>query len=220
MEYDHTTQNKIEPARHYERVMAFAVMGVLLIGVLVFLYYAGTRTEPENALQEGVVHASTSPFDRSAPTYLRIPAHDIEADFEEPLALNEDRTIEVPKSYEKVGWYELGVSPGEIGPAIVLGHVDSYEGPAVFYNLRELEKGDEIYIEREDGTTLVFEVVEKERYDQDVFPTQRVYGDTAAPELRLITCIGTYDHGTQRYSHNLVVYATLKEGAGSSPQNI
>jgi sortase (surface protein transpeptidase) len=89
--------------------------------------------------------------------------------------------------------------------------VDSYEGAAVFYHLGELEAGDEIEVTRADGTVATFVVTEKERVPQDNFPTLDVYGPIDYAGLRLVTCTGVYDHGTLRYSHNLIVYAVLKE---------
>jgi len=158
-----------------------------------------------------MVSATTTPqFARSAPVRIKIPKIDLETTFEAPLGLNEDQTIEVPDTYTKVGWYVNGATPGEVGTAVVLGHVDSFEGPAVFWPLKMLKQGDEVEIQREDGTTAVFVVTDTKTYDQDAFPTEEVYGKTDYPSLRLITCIGTFNKGAQRYSHNLVVYAELK----------
>lgn len=116
----------------------------------------------------------------------------------------------MPDGYEKVGWYKNGPTPGEVGSSVILGHVDSFEGPAVFYHLGDLETGDLIEVEREDGTIAKFVVDTKERYSRADFPNERVYGPTDKSELRLITCTGTFNHGEQIYSHNLVVYASLQ----------
>lgn len=188
-----------------------SVIGVLLgllLGNAVLWYYQPNALPVE---ETEVVASSTPLFARSAPVYLRIPRINLEAEFEAPLGLNDDRTIEVPDTYTKVGWYEFGATPGEVGTASVLGHVDSYAGPAVFWPLRHLVEGDIIEVDRADGTTAVFEVTDAKMYNQDDFPTEEVYAHTEYPSLRLITCTGTYDRGSQRYSHNLVIYATLKE---------
>lgn len=208
-EHNQNTANK----RHYARVMAFAVLAMVSIAVAAFFYFmsASSALEDDRPVEEVV--ATTTEFARSAPTHISIPALSLEADFVPPLGLNEDKTVEVPDTYTEVGWYKHGATPGEIGPAVVLGHVDSYKGPAVFWPLKDLEAGDEIHIEREDGTTATFVVTRKETYDQDAFPTEAVYGPTEGSELRLVTCTGTYNRGIQRYSHNLVVYAMLKEPA-------
>lgn len=144
------------------------------------------------------------------PVSLRIAAIDLAVPFGAPLGLNEDGTVGVPDDYEQVGYYAYGPTPGELGPAVVLGHVDSYEGPAIFYSLGQLSVGDEIEIERLDNSVAVFEVTKLERHQQGAFPTEAVYGNINFAGLRLITCSGTFDRGEQRYSHNLVVFAKLK----------
>jgi sortase (surface protein transpeptidase) len=188
--------------------MAFAV-GVFLAtaGSLYFL-----APLPQEAVQKPQIATSTVGYERSAPVRLVIPKIKLDAPFEGPLGLNEDHTIQVPKSFEKLGWYQFGATPGEKGTAVILGHVDSYRGPAIFWSLKDLEPGDEFEVDREDGTKLSFVVTSTERYDQNDFPTEKVYSPTDYPSLRLITCTGVYNHGTQRYSQNLVVYAALKEG--------
>lgn len=150
-------------------------------------------------------------LDKSEPIKLRLPTLNQVIDFSKPLGLNEDKTIEVPSDYISVGWYKYSKTPGEIGPAIVLGHVDSYEGPAVFFRLKELVVGDDIYVDRADGSTAHFKVDAVETYKQAEFPTAVVYGETNYSALRLITCTGVYNHGTLEYSHNLVVFASLIE---------
>lgn len=148
-------------------------------------------------------------LDRSEPIKLHLPTLDKVIDFSKPLGINEDGAIEVPDNYTTVGWYRFSKTPGEVGPAIVLGHVDSYKGPAVFFELKNLKIGDDIYIDRVDGTTVHFKVYAVKSYKQSNFPKEEVYGNTDYPALRLITCTGIYNHGTMEYSHNLVVYASL-----------
>jgi sortase (surface protein transpeptidase) len=127
------------------------------------------------------------------------------------LGLTADRELEVPP-YSKAqvaGWYDRSPVPGEVGPAILAGHVDTRTGPAVFYRLRELRAGDRIAIDRTDGRTASFEVDRVDLVTKSTFPTRRVYGATADPELRLITCGGTFDETTGHYLSNVVVYAHL-----------
>ena len=148
---------------------------------------------------------------KSEPALLRIPKIDLTTTFEAPLGVDDEGALEVPKGYDKVGWYKYGPTPGERGPAVILGHIDSYKGPAVFYNLRKLDVGDEVYVDREDGTTATFVIEKSVTYPQSSFPTEDVYGNIPYAGLRLITCAGIYDKGTKRFSHNLVVYAKLKK---------
>jgi hypothetical protein len=145
----------------------------------------------------------------SNPTRLKIPSVGMNTTFRGPLGLEKDGSVSVPDSYTEIGWYEYGPTPGERGPSVVLGHVDSLTGPAVFYPLKQVEIGDEIFIDREDGLTAVFEVFDIENLSQNEFPTERVYGNLAYAGLRLITCTGTYDKKVLKYSHNLIVYAKL-----------
>lgn len=197
-------KTRVDSKRHYALVMAFAIV----LGGVAYLFLSGERESIEN---EHVVQAPLeSLFTRSAPTRLEIPAINLDTTFVSPLGLLPDQTISVPDSYTKVGWYSGGSTPGENGPAVILGHVDSKEGPAVFYSLGQLKQGDEIKVTRDDGTTATFVVTKLQRYPQVNFPTLEVYGPTDSPTLRLVTCTGTFDRGEQKYSHNLVVYASLR----------
>lgn len=142
------------------------------------------------------------------PTNISIENLGISAGFI-PLGKNSDQTMEVPNEPHLVGWYRLAPTPGEVGPAVIVGHVDSPLGPAIFWQLNQLAQGDTVIISRQDSSTVTFEVVSVEQYPQDNFPTDKVYGAIDYPGLRLITCGGTYDKNTQRYSHNTVVYARM-----------
>lgn len=143
------------------------------------------------------------------PAVIRIPRINVEAPII-PLGLNDDGTIEVPDQPEEAGWWLGGPEPGETGPAVILGHVDSQEeGPAVFFYLRYLEAGDEIHIDRVDGSTVSYVVEFSESHDKDAFPTDAVYGPTEQPTLRLVTCGGDFDFDVRTYEENLVVFASL-----------
>ena len=200
---------KSKATRHYVRVMAFAVFG-LVTGAFVVYVFLGIEAIAPVIDDVQTTERAISPFVRSAPVRLRIPKIDIDTTFVPPLGLNADKTVSVPDSYTEVGWYKNGATPGEIGASVILGHVDSYQGPAVFYSLGQLKKGDEIEITREDGSVATFVVTDKERVTQDNFPTEKVYGAVNYAGLRLVTCTGIYNRGSLRYSHNLIVYAELK----------
>ena len=212
--YTSEIKNKIT-AHFHVRLLLATILGIVLGASIVFsslqIVYHFSSQKSEDFKQ---METSTAvPFKRSAPVQLRIPKIKLDASFEAPLGLKEDKTVEVPDSYEKVGWYVHGATPGEKGTAVILGHVDSYKGPAVFYSLPKLQKGDDIFVTREDGTTALFKVDELHRYSQTNFPTEKVYGENDGSVLRLVTCTGTFDRGKQVYSHNLVVYATLVENS-------
>jgi sortase (surface protein transpeptidase) len=128
------------------------------------------------------------------------------------VGLNPDRTMEVPAEgtpgYAHAAWFRYSVTPGRQGPSVIIGHVDSAAaGPSVFYELGRLHPGDRADVVRADGATVTFEVTEVAVYPKDAFPTDRVYGPTPGPELRLITCGGSFDRGAGSYRDNTVVYA-------------
>ena len=188
------------------------LFSVLLVGGGIFIIVNGYGKP--STLTEALPNESLKPeitgqiLPRSRPIRLRIPKLNIDTYFVD-LGLNAEGEIEVPKGYEEVGWYKYGPTPGELGPAVVLGHVDSYMGPAVFFYLGQLDLGDIVEIDRADGTTAKFRVDKLERYKQDDFPTSLVYGDLNYAGLRLITCSGTYNRESRRYDSNLIVYASL-----------
>jgi sortase (surface protein transpeptidase) len=128
-----------------------------------------------------------------------------------PLGLNADGSLEVPARgprYDDAGWFTGSPRPGEAGPAVLLGHVNGHGGvPSVFFALAQLQPGNVVYVGRDDGTRITFEVYRTEQYPKDEFPTRSVYGDTSGPELRLITCAGAWDAEVSHYRDNTVVYA-------------
>lgn len=123
--------------------------------------------------------------------------------------LGADGAISMPNVFDQVGWYDKSPTPGERGPAVLTGHVDSTQGIAIFWNLRELTPGDAIKIERQDGTTATFLVTDVNQFPQDKFPTQAVYGPVNYAGIRLITCGGTFSTTTGHYDQNTVVYGRL-----------
>jgi Sortase domain len=118
-----------------------------------------------------------------------------------------DGTVEVPARWEVAGWYERGPRPGEPGSAVILGHVDSKHGPAVFYRLRELRPGDRIEVARADGSVVDFVVERTAKHDKQRFPTDEVYYPTLTPALRLVTCGGEFDPVSGHYRSNIIVFA-------------
>jgi len=147
------------------------------------------------------------PVKVAPPRRIRIPAIGVSAPII-PVGLHKDRTIEVPTNFGDAGWYRPGPDPGETGPAVIVGHVDSQTGPAVFYRLRELRRGNRIMIRRADGSTVRFRVNGLERWPKAKFPTRRVYGRTRGPVLRLVTCSGAFDSSSGHYVDNTIVFAS------------
>jgi Sortase domain len=140
------------------------------------------------------------------PATITIPSIGVQAPIV-AVGLRADGAMEVPEP-DQVGWYRLGPRPGDGGPAVLVGHVDSRTGPAVFFRLRELRPGDEILVGQQDGTTTRFLVGRLERHPKTALPTSRIWTDATRPLLRLITCSGSYDRATRHYRDNLIVYAS------------
>ncbi|WP_326568315.1 class F sortase [Amycolatopsis rhabdoformis] len=128
-----------------------------------------------------------------------------------PLGLNADNTVQVPpvSTPLQAGWYEYSPTPGERGPAVVLGHVDGNKHEGIFFRLKEMAPGDDVAIARADGTTAHFVVTKVDQVPKDVFPSDAVYGDTPDAQLRLITCGGVFDRSAHNYVDNVIVYARL-----------
>ncbi|TLS44083.1 class F sortase [Streptomyces montanus] len=147
---------------------------------------------------------------RSAPRRLSIPEIAVNAPFT-PLSLGTSGQLNAPPANDNnlVGWFQGGASPGERGSSIVVGHVDTKTGPAVFESLRTLERGSTVNITRADGIVATFKVDSVDSFSKANFPNDRVYADTNSPQLRLITCGGAYDHSAQDYTENVVVFAHL-----------
>jgi hypothetical protein len=152
---------------------------------------------------------SAPPLHDSQPMRIRIPKVSIDAPLMN-VGLDKQKTIEAPPPQYKdlAAWYKGSASPGAKGTAIILGHVDNESGPAVFYGLGALKKGARIEVSRADGTTAIFTIYGIEVFAKKDFPAKRVYGETARPELRVITCGGTYTKAGG-YSGNVVVFARM-----------
>jgi len=145
---------------------------------------------------------------RSVPVGLRIPAIGVSTSLS-TLGLNPDKTVEVPTKYQEPGWYRLGPTPGQVGSAVILGHVDDKLGPAVFYRLRTLKAGDKVDVSLANGVIAHFVVKTVETYPKDKFPAQLVYTSHGYSALQLVTCGGTFDAATGHYESNIVAYTTL-----------
>ncbi|MBA3745657.1 class F sortase, partial [Sporichthya sp.] len=149
------------------------------------------------------------PLDHSEPTHLRISRVGIDTDLMD-LGLNPDRTLEVPPDAADApaGWYRNAASPGENGPAVIVGHLDSPADKGVFFNLGAVREGDTIEVSRRDGSAVTFTVDMVALFARDAFPTAGVYGSTEHPGLRLVTCGGKFSRGAG-YEDSVIVFASL-----------
>lgn len=148
---------------------------------------------------------------RSVPVKLEIPQLDVRSDLLQ-LGLNPDQTVQVPplEKDSRAGWYKYSPTPGQLGPSVILGHVDSAKyGPGIFFKLGALRPGNTLSVTRSDRTTAVFRVDRVVSYPKNSFPTLEVYGNTDSAQLRLITCGGKFDLSSHNYESNIVAFATL-----------
>jgi sortase (surface protein transpeptidase) len=144
----------------------------------------------------------------ATPVSVSIPAIGVRSSLED-LHRGAAGELDPPVDWDSAGWFSDGIVPGEVGPAVIAGHVDSPTSAAVFFRLDELVAGDEVHVRMSDGTTRTFTVDRSERAAKSAFPTSDVYGPTPTPQLRLITCDGTFDTATGHYTDNLIVFADL-----------
>jgi LPXTG-site transpeptidase (sortase) family protein len=193
---------------------SFVTGSLLVIGVLGAIYFGfyGQRPvvsqrsvpAPKQTISRP---ASSNSLPRSEPLSVHIPSVGINTNLI-TLGQEADGTLETPKDYGIAGWYKYSPTPGQTGPSIIVGHVDSYKGPAIFFRLKELKSGEIIEVKRKDGTTVKFKVDSVKQFQQDNFPTSEVYGNTNYPGLRLITCGGAFNRATGQYTENTVVFAS------------
>jgi sortase (surface protein transpeptidase) len=213
-------KRQIAAKLHWQSVAAAACM---ILGLAGLTFSAAALAKPTSlqpahefkTTAKAVPVTQTAPtskpqtLGKSLPTHITIASQDIDVDLI-PVGLNPDGSMETPPVLDWVaGWYKYSPTPGELGPAVIVGHVDSYEGISVFWTLRNVQAGDTIDVAREDGSLAHFQVTQLAQYDQQNFPSDKVYGNTTDAELRVITCGGTFDTSTGHYTQNTVVYATL-----------
>lgn len=216
--------HKIVKKFRKQRLKDHLVTGSLIAVFLLCLsYLVSTQLTPylfasrHKVVKALPVNPSNSPshtsysLPRSEPLRLVIPSISVDTELM-TLGKNPDGTIEVPARTDIAGWYKHAPTPGEIGPAIITGHLNNYTSwNGVFSKLSSIAPGERIEIMRADSSTVVFQVDRVEQVSQTTFPTQAVYGDINYPGLRLITCGGSYNYLAQRYSENTVVFASIVE---------
>jgi LPXTG-site transpeptidase (sortase) family protein len=170
-----------------------------------------TAAAPDTSRAPSASPAGVRPLPYSVPDRVRIPVIQVDAPVT-PVGVDADGWVAAPppENPNLAGWFKGAVTPGEKGTAVVVGHVDNTSGPAVFYGLGALKKGNHVEIHRQDGRKAVFEVYGVEVFEKNDFPGDRVYGSKGTPELRVITCGGGYTKQTG-YQGNVVVFARLIE---------
>jgi Sortase domain len=181
---------------------------------------SGPPSQPSSTVATAATPSATSPFgvaprsrpakaaNVSPPIHLTVPSIGVSTALQR-LTLARDGSLQAPTKWEVAGWYAGGIVPGEVGPAVIAGHIDSTRGPAVFYRLHELRAGATISVTEQNGTVLSFAVDTVRDYPKNKFPAKVVYGPTPTPVLRLISCTGEFDRSAGRYLSNVVVSAHL-----------
>jgi hypothetical protein len=152
----------------------------------------------------------TKPYDKLRPTEVRIPKINAGSSLI-AVGIGRDGRLAVPSVAQpmQAAWYRFSPVPGDVGPSIILGHIDGNHQPGIFYHLADLGPGDEILVSRSDGKDVKFVVDHKIEVPKDQFPAEAIYGNTDKAQLRLITCGGVFDHAAHSYVDNVVVYADL-----------
>ena len=213
------TRRQLRVNRRSSRRWWAAAIVLLLIGagfLSVGLFgHQNTLTDPAAAptlaSPPAAVKATPKPsaaLARSVPVGLRIPAIGVAVSLS-TLGLNPDRTVQVPTNYQQPGWFKLGPSPGQVGSAVILGHVDDRNGPAVFFRLGSLKTGDKVEVSLANGVLAHFVVNTVAMYLKTQFPAQQVYASHGFSALQLVTCGGAFNAGTGHYLSNVVAYTAL-----------
>jgi sortase (surface protein transpeptidase) len=167
-----------------------------------------TRTQSKAKRSTSTTLPTPPTLGFSPPVEVSIPKIGVDSELVK-LDRNADGTVEVPTSFHVAGWYDHSVTPGQAGPTVILGHVDSTAGPGIFYRLGSLQPGDKVSVTRTDGKVATYVITCVREYGKTSFPTIDVYGNTPGPTIRLITCGGAFDQATHHYLSNIVAFGQL-----------
>ncbi len=203
------TRGSRHRAPRRSRPVLRVALGVLAVVTGALALLLPGSPPPAAATAPGPVEPAGGPAaGTAAPLRVRVPAVGVDSALV-GLGLDAAGALQVPADPAVAGWYTGGPVPGDVGPAVLAGHVDSASGPAVFARLRDLAAGDEVIVDGVDGSIARFTVTRVERHPKDAFPTAAVYGPTADAQLRLVTCGGAFDRSAGSYEDNVVAFATL-----------
>ncbi|MFF2554516.1 sortase domain-bontaining protein [Nocardia sp. NPDC058058] len=192
----------------------WAVLSAVLLGIAAVLLSlvispSAARTAPIAAdARLDVVPPSPSPLARAIPVSLAAAKIGLVTDLDR-IGTKPDGDIADPAGFARASWFAPGPSPGESGSSVIIGHVDDYRGPAVFFRLSSLALGDEIQVNRSDGTTASFAVYRTQTVPKEQFPADQVYRGGGPSDLALVTCGGAFDTATRGYRSNVIVYTRL-----------
>jgi LPXTG-site transpeptidase (sortase) family protein len=192
-----------------------------LLATLAVVLVSGCGNEAASGPPAPVLSAPSAPAEHPVPTAIRIPSIGVDGRDVAPMALQADGSIQVPPldRVGQLGYYcpaspgQCGAPmPGEVGPAVLLAHINGKGGAGLFAKLADVKRGDAFEVDRSDGQTVSFRVREVQIVDKDEFPSQKVYGNTVGPEARLITCgPGDLDHVAHNYKQQTIIYADMTQ---------
>lgn len=186
------------------------------VGIFLGLHFNSDQTQNvvrgiQNQVDTIPSHEAKPKKEPATPQTISIPSLDVHNVTVEQVGLDAEKRMDVPSSFLNTGWYKFGPKPGEIGNAVIDGHLDTPTGaPSVFWDIKNMQPGDSIEITDARGNTLTFSVTKVVTYETNNFPIETVFGDADQANLNLITCGGIWDRQKKDYSNRTVVFSTLK----------
>ena len=202
------TRSRLSASGRFALISALALATAVLAATAPSRARESTTTIPRYPPTSAAALSNRSPLpQRSPPVTLTIPAIHVSTKVGS-LGLTSTGEVQVPLTAATVGWYRLGPTPGQQGAAVILGHVDSYVGPGVFFHLDHLMPGDKITVVLANGESVVFRVIRIREYLKTAFPNRLVYLASSGRWLNLVTCGGQFDRATGHYLSDIVVFAS------------
>jgi LPXTG-site transpeptidase (sortase) family protein len=176
-----------------------------LVATLALVGCGAPASQPAKPAQQ--TNAADAAKNRNLPTWVDVSSIGAHSSLVQ-LGLNADKSVQVPPVNQplQAGWYKYSPAPGQVGPSVILGHIDGEHRKGIFWKLRDVKPGDTVKVGRMDGSTVAFKVTKVDQVPKKSFPTDAVYGNTSDPEIRLITCGGVFDSSAHSYKDNIVVY--------------
>lgn len=200
-------KKEAKPTPRYGLLFLLNVSIIIIVGVVFWSFYSKPTPRVAAISMPTVdLQVITGEVSSSTPQTISIPSVGINAHIT-PVGLTVDGNMNVPESFDNVGWYKYGPVPGRVGSAVIDGHLDDGKGnPGVFYNLAEVRIGDSVFVFNKNGEKVQFKVTRIQLVDYDAPPIQEIFGETDGEYLNLITCDGIWIPEQKTYSDRLVIF--------------